>query len=186
MPTPSPKRTTTPQRRRSTSRETVLANAREATKGLRVGRPLSYDPSLCDRAVSLGNKGHSWAGIARDFGISRSTLNEWERLFPEFSDAMLRARAAAQSWWEDHGRRNLKADRYQAQVHKNIMAAQFEDYREAAKGSQTNGLDLLSLVNAIAQGATAGALQASAGKDDGPTAAQDVGPVPVAFAKPTE
>lgn len=185
MPTaspPSPK----PQRRKpSTSRASVLASARKATQGIRVGRPLSYSPDLCERAVALGKRGKSWAGIAAAFNISRSTLNEWERLFPEFSDALARARAAAQSWWEDHGRRNLKADRYQAQVHKNIMAAQFEDYREAAKAGNSNGLDLGALVGAISQGVAAATLQAGK-KDDAPLAAQDVVPSAVEFAKTRE
>lgn len=131
--------------RRATSAKQALASAQKATKGVRVGRPLTYSPQLCERAVALGTKGKSWAAIARAFNISRSTLNEWERVYPEFADALARARAAAQAWWEDHGQRNLKADRYQAQVHKNIMAAQFEDYRE-----QRQGVDItLNLANLV-------------------------------------
>jgi hypothetical protein len=97
-------------------------------------------------------KGKSWAGIARAFNVSRQTLNEWERQFPEFGDALARARAAAQAWWEEHGQRNLKADRYQAQVHKNIMAAQFEDYREQRQGDTITAMtDFLQAVTAAAQ-----------------------------------
>lgn len=187
MPNPSTKRSTAPAPKRTRAQERVLQHARNATRGIKVGKPLSYSPDLCERAVSLGKRGKSWAGIAAAFNISRSTLNEWEGLFPEFADALARARAAAQSWWEDHGRKNLKADRYQAQVHKNIMAAQFEDYRDVAKaGSNPNGLDLLGLVSAIAQGTAAGALQAGAVKDDAPQRAQDVVPAAVSFDKPRE
>jgi hypothetical protein len=131
----------------------VLANARRASRGIKVGKPSSYSPALCERAVALGKRGHSWAGIAREFNISRSTLNDWERQFPAFADALARARAAAQAWWENHGRKNLKADRYQAQVHKNIMAAQFEDYREQRQGDTISAMtDFLQAVTAAAQG----------------------------------
>jgi transposase-like protein len=180
-PTAAPKR-----KRRASHQSIVLANAKRAAKGRKGGRPLTYHPDLCDRAVALGERGKHWAAIARSFGVSRQTLYKWEADFPEFGDALARARAASQAWWEDRLQNKLGAKHFQAQSAKLVMAGQFEDYREAAKGSQTNGLDLLSLVNAIAQGATAGALQASAGKDDAPTAAQDVVPAGVSFAKPTE
>lgn len=124
--------------RRSTSAAQALASAKKATKGVRVGRPSSYSPALCDRAVALGMKGQTWAGIARAFNISRNTLNEWEGMYPEFKDALGRARAAAQAHLEDHGRRNLKADRYQAQVWGKLISVH-DDYKEVRAG---NGIEI--------------------------------------------
>ncbi len=136
--------------RRSSSRIDVVANARKAANRVKVGRPLTYDPELCQRAVALGMLGNSWAGIARDFGISRSTLNTWEGQYPEFKDALARARTAAQAWFEEHGRKNLKAKHYQAQVSRTIMAAQFEDYREQRSDAGQLGFDLGAFVGALA------------------------------------
>lgn len=148
------------RQRRSTTAQQAIENAdRAIPPATRVGRRKTYSTALCKRALALGAVGHSWAGIARDFGISRATLNEWERQFPEFSDALARARAAAQSWWEDKTRTNLESKHFQAQGAKLIMSAQFDDYREVAKGSQPNGLDLSELVGAISQGITAATLQ---------------------------
>lgn len=72
---------------------------------------------------------------------------------------MARARSAAQAWWETEARGSLHDKHFQAQSAKLVMSAQFEDYREVAKGSQSNGLDLSELVGAISQGITAATLQ---------------------------
>src|SRR5205814_6799321 len=86
-----------PKRRRpATTAAQALHNGRKATKGIKVGRPLTYSPELCDRAVALGMKGKSWAAIASAFNISRKTLYEWQTVFPAFSDALARARIASQ------------------------------------------------------------------------------------------
>lgn len=116
--------------------------------------------------------GKSWAAIARDFGISRDTLHTWERDNSEFSDAMRRARAAAQAWWEEHGQKNLRAKHYQAQVSRSIMAAQFEDYREVKPGMDVT----LHLDEAITEALTRAAQpQASLPGDS----AKPIDPLPV-------
>jgi hypothetical protein len=86
-------------------------------------------------------KGHSWAGIARAFGVSRKTINEWEGVYPEFGDALARARAAAQGKFEADIWHNRKAQHYQAQAIGKVMAAQFEDYRESRSLDVTVSLE---------------------------------------------
>lgn len=145
----------------------IVANARHAVqimsaKGIRpvkVGRPRSYTPECCAIAVDIGARGGSIAAIAAAMGVARSVIIQWEAEFEEFKTALARARDAAQHWWEHHGQRNLKADRYQAQIWSKTMAARFQEYRDAEKGSQPNGLDLSELVGAISQGITAATLQ---------------------------
>lgn len=128
--------------RRSTSAAQALASAKKATRGLpRPGRPRTYSPALCEEAIALGMQGKTWAGIATSFNISRNTLNEWESQFPEFRDALSRARTAAQAYLEEHGRKNLKADRYQAQVWGKLIAVH-EDYRDASGSNVNVTLDL--------------------------------------------
>lgn len=153
------------QRRPSPGLKGVLANARSASKGVAVGKPKEYSPELCDHAIALGMKGHTWASIAMAFGVSRKTINEWEANYPAFSDAMARARVCAQAFLENHGRKNLKADRYQAQVWSKLIAVH-EDYREQ-RSDNVGGFDLGSFVGAIAQAGAAAALAGKAQPGDG-------------------
>jgi hypothetical protein len=108
----------------------ALQNARKATKGIKIGRPRTYTSELCDEAVKLGSKGYSKASIAYTFGVSRAVLDNWAKEFPAFMEALARAHDAAQHWFERHGQRNLKADRYQAQVWTRRMQAQFNEYKD--------------------------------------------------------
>jgi transposase-like protein len=120
-----------PKRRRSQSAQQLRQRATHQAKGTRVGRPLTYSPDLCEKAIALGLKGKHWAAIARAFCISRNTLYQWTSEYPEFKDAMDRARAASQAWWEDKIQQKLGAKHFQAQAARTILAGQFkEDYSE--------------------------------------------------------
>ena len=111
----------------------LLANARKyLAKGTKTGRPTSYTPEVCDIVVGLGAQGLSKASIAHVLGISVDTLYAWSKEFPAFSEALARAHAASQHWWEQHGQRHLTADRYQAQVWHRSMAARFNEYKDVA------------------------------------------------------
>jgi len=137
------------KRRSAPTAAQALANARKATKGVKVGRPRTYCPEMCDEAIALGHKGKSWAAIAREFGVDRGTLNKWATDFPEFSSALARARAASQAWWEDDIQRRRGAKHYQANAVRLLMSAQFqEDY--ADRRNVAAGLELLpDLLGAI-------------------------------------
>lgn len=141
---PSPQ---TIKRRRSIAPAQVLANARRATRGVKIGRPLSYTPELCDRAIALGHKGKHWAAIAREFGISRKTLYEWQREYSAFSDALDRARAASQAWWEDKVQQKLGAKHFQANAARLVMSGQFkEDYAERPQATAGEMVEFLAAV----------------------------------------
>jgi hypothetical protein len=155
-------------------------------KPVKIGRPRTYSPELCEEAVSIGARGGSMYAIAAAFGVARATLDLWAADFPDFRDALARAASAQQHWWELNGQANLKAERYQAQVWAKTMAARFPEYRDAEKGQANQGLDLGALVGAISQGVAAATLEAGRQKDDAATVAQDVAPTAVAFAKPRE
>jgi hypothetical protein len=69
--------------------------------------------------------------MAAELGVNRDTLNEWQRVHPEFSVAITRAVLYSQQWWEDEGQSNLRSDRYQASMWSRSMAARFpDDWRE--------------------------------------------------------
>lgn len=136
-------------RRPAPTPQQAIANADKAiaaTNGPRkIGRPLTYTPELCERAIALGMRGHSWAGIARAFNIGRGTLNDWERDYPDFKDALARARAAAQARFEEEIWKARRAKHFQAQAIGKVMSAQFEDYREVRQGFDVT-LDLGSAI----------------------------------------
>lgn len=138
------------QRRRSVSPAQVLLNARNATKGTRpIGRPLSYSPELCERAIKLGMKGKHWAAIAREFNVDRATLRKWAEGYPDFSNALDRARAASQAWWEDKVQSKLGAKHFQANAARLVMSGQFkEDYAEQRSVDVTVSLE--GIVSALA------------------------------------
>jgi hypothetical protein len=95
------------------------------------GRPSTYDPAFCDRVIDWGKQGKSKAWMAAELGVHRDTVNEWERVHPEFSDAITRALLYSQQWWEDMGQDNLLADRFQASMWSRSMAARFpHEWRE--------------------------------------------------------
>ncbi len=69
--------------------------------------------------------------MAAEIGINKDTLYEWESVHPEFSDALTRAMALSQQWWEDKGQSGLDANVFNGGVWSKSMAARFpEDWRD--------------------------------------------------------
>jgi hypothetical protein len=102
------------------------------------GRPSDYDPKHCETVIELGKRGKSLAQMASHFDAARSTIDEWASKHPEFSEALTRAKAHAQAWWEDAGQDGLKADKFNAQVWTKSMQARFrDDYTERQQIEQT-------------------------------------------------
>jgi len=64
------------------------------------GRPTSYRPEYCTRVVELMAEGRSLDGCASQLGVHPDSLNEWQKVHPEFSVAVRAGRAAATAWWE--------------------------------------------------------------------------------------
>ena len=64
------------------------------------GRPTSYRPEYCTRGVELMAEGRSLDGCASQLGVHPDSLNEWQKVHPEFSVAVRAGRAAATAWWE--------------------------------------------------------------------------------------
>lgn len=64
------------------------------------GRPSKYEPRFCDELIECAAKGYSLAGFAGKIGVARSTISEWADAYPEFSNAVARARSSAAYSWE--------------------------------------------------------------------------------------
>lgn len=95
------------------------------------GRPTSFKAAYCEDVVTLGKEGKSLAQMCAHFDISRQTIDNWAAAHPEFLEALSRAKAHAQAWWEDQGVVGMTADKFNAAVWKKSMEARFrEDYTE--------------------------------------------------------
>ena len=64
------------------------------------GRPTSYKPEFCGRVVELMAEGRSLDGCAALIGAHPDSLYEWQKVHPEFSEAVRAGRAAATAFWE--------------------------------------------------------------------------------------
>ena len=69
-----------------------------------VGRPTKYDPAFCDQVVAMGNEGKSKAEMAAELGVAYSNFDTWQKVYPEFQEAVKEAIRASQAWWEKQGR----------------------------------------------------------------------------------
>lgn len=66
------------------------------------GRPTKYQPEwMLEKVLELGMNGASRAKIAFVLGIHYDTLVEWEKRYPDFSDALKMAKLGAQVWFEE-------------------------------------------------------------------------------------
>lgn len=99
-----------------------------------MARPSLYDPRYCDRVVELGKLGKSKAQMAADIGVHRETLDEWAKVHPEFSDAIMRARGESQAWWEAEVQKGIWSREFNAAAWAKSMSARFPDeYSDRSK-----------------------------------------------------
>lgn len=104
-----------------------------------MGRPSEYKQEYCEAVIEAGKQGKSVAWMASEFDVNKDTIYEWAKVHPEFSDALTRAKAHAQRWWEDQGQTGMVAPGFNGSVWSRSMAARFpEDWREQ-KGVELSG-----------------------------------------------
>ena len=103
------------------------------------GRPTDYDPSYCDQVIEWGAQGKSITWMAAQLDISRDTIYEWERVHPDFSDALKRARTKCQSWWEDQGQNGMSTPMFNGGVWAKNMGARFKDDWSDSKKVELTG-----------------------------------------------
>lgn len=104
-----------------------------------MARPTTYQQEYCEAVLEAGAQGKSIAWMAASLDVNKDTIYEWAKVHPEFSDALTRARAKAQAWWEDQGQTGMVTPGFGASVWSRSMAARFpEDWREN-KGVELTG-----------------------------------------------
>jgi hypothetical protein len=106
------------------------------------GRPTAYLPEYCERVIALGKEGKSKAQMAAEFDVARSTIDQWAEDYPEFSEAINRAMAHCQAWWEAKGQYGMETPGFNAAVWKKSVEARFrEDYTERSEQKLTGALE---------------------------------------------
>jgi len=69
-----------------------------------VGRPSKFSPAYCAEVIGHMQEGASLTSFAADIGVSRATINVWMAEYPEFLEAVGKAKAKCAAWWEKQGR----------------------------------------------------------------------------------
>lgn len=86
------------------TQEIVIPDPKQKHAG---GRPTKYDPIYCEAVLQLGADGAGRYEMALELGIVYSTLQQWEKNYPAFAEAMRDASDLAQGWWAKQGRKGI-------------------------------------------------------------------------------
>jgi transposase-like protein len=101
----------------------------------------------------MGNEGSTVTEIAVNIGVARSTIYEWKKNHPEFSDALIRAYEAALAYHEKELRKGFWGGReFNDRAMKIALYNQFRnDYKPEAQlnGSSESATDQLEELAAL-------------------------------------
>jgi hypothetical protein len=111
----------------------------EVTKKRPVGRPTKYKPEYCERVISLGKEGFSFAEIAADLEVDKASLFRWEEEYPEFRTALRAAKTYEQAWFEREARNNMKNRDFNANLWYRSAASRFRDDYTERKVTEVSG-----------------------------------------------
>lgn len=129
------------------------------------GRPSKYDPSYCEAIVAHMADGASMTSFAAEIDVCRATLNVWTAEYPEFLDAVSRAKAKCAAWWEKTNRILASTGTGNATACvfglKNMSADDWRDKQEY-EHSGKDGAPLPSIEIRLVPSETAGAVQGEA------------------------
>jgi hypothetical protein len=75
------------------------------------GQPTKYRPEFCDLIKQVGEQGGWMCEMAEVCDVHRNTFDNWCAVYPEFLDALTRAKQLSQAWFEKQGRENMLVGR---------------------------------------------------------------------------
>jgi transposase len=67
----------------------------------KLGRPSKYKPEYCERIVEFMGKGFSVEAFAGDIMVHVDSIYEWEKVYPDFSEAKKLAFGKNRIFWEN-------------------------------------------------------------------------------------
>ena len=83
-----------------------------------------YKPEFCRNLIDYASKGHTWRTFAAEIKVSKSTLYEWVRRYPEFCEAKEIAEVKCEQFWEKKGLKPKSKD-FHFGVYKLMMTSNF-------------------------------------------------------------
>jgi hypothetical protein len=113
----------------------------------RFGRPTEYRPEYCQMVIDFMAKGFSLTAFAGSIRMSRNAVYEWIGTFPDFGDAVSRARGARVTALES----KLLSSRKGAETTAAIFAlknAEPEEWRDVKHTEATHNLRIETLSDA--------------------------------------
>lgn len=87
-----------------------MAVSKDETKRPRsepFGRPTLYKPEYCQMLIDHCSEGLSFEAFAGLIGVAGSTLYEWAKANPDFSEAKSQAMQKCRLWWEKAGTQGM-------------------------------------------------------------------------------
>lgn len=72
-----------------------------------MGRDTKYDPSFCDRAISLMRDGASKTQVMADLGVGREAFYNYTKDHEDFKEAVELGKLLSQAWWEAAGQKGI-------------------------------------------------------------------------------
>lgn len=76
----------------------------------KVGRPSKYKPEYCEKIVELMGSGLSKTASSAELDIHKDSLYEWEKVHPEFSDAIKQGQRKHILFWEKIGMQGVSGE----------------------------------------------------------------------------
>lgn len=68
-----------------------------------IGRPTDYKPEYCDMIIDHMSTGKSLTSFAASIDTHRAVVYDWAKANKPFHDAMKKAQAKCQAYWESQG-----------------------------------------------------------------------------------
>jgi hypothetical protein len=66
----------------------VLRDIIDHPEKVKIGRPTDYTPEACYQVIALMQRGLSLTGAAGMMGITRATIHNWRKKYPDFLDSV--------------------------------------------------------------------------------------------------
>jgi len=91
------------KKKRATDKSTPQKALKTDSAPKPFGRPTSYKPEYCQMIIDTMGQGFSKIAFAGKIGVASSTIYEWEKNQPDFSNAVKLAEDANAQFWENMG-----------------------------------------------------------------------------------
>jgi hypothetical protein len=118
--------------KRPTTPKAANPKPQEAEEKYKGGQPTKYKPEYCQLAIDYIGKGHTTKSFAGKCDVSKTSVLNWRKLFPEFDEAMHKAEAARAELIEDIALRNAMGG------HGQLTALLLRNWSEVTEESTVN------------------------------------------------